>query len=577
MRRKHRVFPLTPLLLVVATVIFVVWSIDRQLAYAEADGSNSAELVFITLAGNVLPFVLILLLLLALSWRNYRRQRKTVAVWQSSCRTLSRITLDLEAHDVTYLTIPEHRRSAELTRVRNRLNSTCLELLEQQEAIEKMRAGTSFFQQKVEEFATGTEKLDQLAQTHMASGNYYGPAQDFQTVFDVLIRPLELRAREILFFLEDIPKRPVSARLVGQVRSSFENLRLIVQESREVQNSRRTQGSGDDAVDALLSRWKVAEASLAQAARDVINQLPPSLAQEYQTAEADGQEHQKEQDVSLRLLRRVLGLPVSGTQAAESYLEQASQAAYFNIDRSWQPASLRPEYNKPLNVAEAQRVNAYYASTDELTFKARSLSARLDSEFVTTVPRRYWGKLSSLVLGVWLVVTGGFSLMMLLATIGSGPSQAEIEAVGGFFFVRYAVSLFLATTLVLTTPLFAFFLLRTLVLYLYTGSYLLVGQGAKRLRVAQRQLSQLLHGLDEAELNIVAAQAPRGHRHLSAELIRRNLAYVQRDINYYESLSRGQRTSELGEHLLFEIELVLGMLAEEYQDAEHAYLSTLKR
>lgn len=166
---------------------------------------------------------------------------------------------------------------------------------------------------------------------------------------------------------------------------------------------------------------------------------------------------------------------------------------------------------------------------------------------------------------------------MLLATIGSGPSQAEIEAAGGFFFVRYAVSLFLAATLILTIPLFGFFLLRTFVLYLYTGSYLLAGQGTKRLRVAQRQLSHLLHGLDEAELNIVAAQAPRGHRHLSAELIRRNLAYVQRGINYYESLSRGQRTSELGEHLLLEIELVLGILAEEYQDAEQAYLSTLKR
>lgn len=577
MRKKHRVFPLTPLLIVATIVIFVVWSINRQLAYAEADGSSRAELVFITMAGNVLPFVLILLLLLAFAWRNYRQQRKTVALWQSSCRVLARITLDLEAHDVTYLTIPEHRRSAELTRVRNRLNATCLDLLEQQEAIEKMRAGSALFQQKVEEFAADTEKLDQLAQTHMASGNYYGPAQDFQTVFDVLIRPLELRAREILFFLEDIPKRPVPAQLVGQVRSSFENLRLIVQESREVQSSQRTQGSGNDTVDALLSRWKVAEASIAQAARDVIDQLPPSLTQEYLTEDGDGQERQEEQDVSLGLLRRVLGLPVHGKQAAENYLEQASRAAYFTIDRSRQPASRRPGYNKPLNLVEAKRVNAYYASNDELIFKARSLSARLDSEFVTTVPRRYWGKLSSLVLGVGLVVTGGFSLMMVLATMGSGPSEAKIEAAGVFFFVRYAVSLFLTTTLILTTPLFAFFLLRTLALYLYTGSYLLARQGAKRLRVAQRQLSQLLHGLDEAELNIVAAQAPRGHRHLSAEQIRRNVAYVQRDINYYESLSRSQRTSELGEHLLLEIELVLGMLAEEYQDAEHAFLSTFKR
>lgn len=574
MLARQKVFPLTTLLILLSTAFFTVWSALRfeEAFTGEKDHPQMKLIVFL---GNIVPFILILLILAGISWRNYLNQKKTLVRWERSRRTLARITLDLEAHDVTYHTIPENHQSRELTKVYQELNNQCLELLKRQEKIEKLAAGSRLFREEVEKFERATESLDQLAQTHMASSNYYGPAEDIQTVFDILMRPIDLRAREILFFLEDIPDRAIPSTALKTFRSSFEELRALTQESRDPQQKLID-------LDRMLKRWRIAEMSLASTTQRIIGHLlePDTLSTEALEVLVMAEQHQN----SLLVLRKVLSLPTTGEEVAESYLEQAACLAYLSADQSWRPVSQRPGHTRPLNFIEATRVNSYLTSTDELVFKGRTLSARLDSRFVRPVPRKLWGKPSTYLLAFALVTSGLFSLLLVFSYIaGSGYIYSLAKELGGFFIFRQVISATSLATLMLCCPLLFFFLLRTVLRYLFTGTYLRIGQGRKRLKAAKIQLSRLILGLDDAELNIVTAQIPdqrrlrRSNRHLSSELLRRNLAYIYRDINYYESLPSGGKTSALGESLLLEIEGSLGMLAEEYQDIENTSLTSFQR
>lgn len=576
MPTRQKVFPLTTLLILLSTVFFTVWSILRFETPLDKESTYS-QLQPIIFIGNTAPFILALLILAGISWRNYLNQKKTLVRWQGSLRTLARITLDLEAHDATYHTIPERHKSRELTKVYQELNDQCLDLLKQQEKIEKLAAGSRLFREEVEKFEKAIDSLDKLAQTHMASGNYYEPAKDIQTVFDVLIRPLDLRAREILFFLEDIPGRDIPKASIRAFRSSFEEIRALTQESRDPQQQQLID------LDRMLKRWHIAEMSLASTTQRIIGHLLESGSLSTEVL-ADVLGTSERYQNSLTVLRKVLGLPISGEEAAESYLEQAACLAYFSANQSWRPVSQRPGHTRPLNFVEATRVNSYLASTDELVFKGRTLSARLDARFVRSVPRKLWGKPSTYLLNFALIVSCLFSLLAILSYIsGSGYIYSLAKELGGFFVFRQVISIASLSTLMLCLPLLLFFLLRTVLRYLFTGTYLRIGQGRKRLKAAKIQLSRLILGLDEAELNIVTAQTPnqprlrKSNRHLSAELLRRNLAYVYRDINYYESLPSGGKTSTLGEHLLLEIERSIGMLAEEYQDIENTYLASFQR
>lgn len=573
MLTRQKVFPLTTLLILLSTVFFTVWSTQR-LKIATKDSYDPVDM-FITLFWvNTIPFIFILLLLAGVSWRNYLNQKKTLSKWQGSRRTLARITLDLEAHDVTYHTIPESRKSSKLTKVYQELNDQCLKLLKRQEKIEKLRAGSALFREEVEKFEKATDSLDQLAQTHMASSNYYGPAEDIQTVFDVLIRPIDLRAREILFFLEDIPGRDIPKASIKAFRSSFEELRALVHESRDPQQ----QLIG---LDRILQRWHIAEMSLASTTQRIIGHLLESGTPSTEALEVlvMAEQHQN----SLVVLRKVLGLPTTGEEVAESYLEQAACLAYLSADQSWRPVSQRPGHTRPLNFEEALRVNSYLASTDELVFKGRTLSARLDARFVHPVPRKFWGKFSSYLLGFTLIFSFFLGSVVTISTNKSETLAILSKELGEFHVFRQITAEIFSATILFISPILTFFLLRTVLLYLFTGTYLGVGQGRKRLQAAKTQLSSLTLGLDEAELNILAAQNldqtyfGRTTRHLSANLLQRSLAYIHRDIEYYESISLKEKTSALGDSLLHEIERSIGILAEEYQDIENTYLASFKR
>lgn len=575
MHRTKKIYPLATSFILLAALAFILWSYHKASASLHTT-KNETEFLLLTFGGNVLPFVLLLLLLAAVSWRNYLQQKKTLETWHRSSRTLARIILDLEAHDITYLTIPEHRRPTRLKKVYDDLNKTCLKLHQEQKTIEHIQVGSYSFKDKVHTFASEVEALDALAQTHMASGNYYGPVEDIHTIFDILIRPLDLRAREILFFLEDIPQHPLPEQLLHHFRVSFEELRALTQESRKYQ-------AADLNLDRLLTLWQVAETSLAQAAHKIIAECSAPTPKP-QKGVASSPEEQQTQKVSLTLLREVLGLPVSGRGVAEPYLEEAARLAYLKADQSWRPVSQRLGQSRPMNFVEAIRVNSYLASTDELVFKARALSARLDARYLTPVRRKFWGSLSSSVLGLAFALTSVLTLLLIAASFQSSFSDTEIKALGGFFLFRYTVSLFITVNLILLSPLLLFFLLRTVLLYLVTGSYLRRGHKSRRIRAAKQRFAQLTTELEETELNLLALQDPQHqqyftskYRHLSAELLHQSIAYIHKDISYYETLSQSQKADTLGETLLLEIERSIGLLAEEYQDIKDSYLSSLKR
>lgn len=599
MSKKSKLYPIVPAILVLMAILYAVWSIreaNRYVADYTSDGSIGQSILLNM--GNTVPVTALLLMLAALSWKVHQRQQQVLTTWHKSKRTVARITLDLEALDVTYLTIPVEKRTSELEDVYTSLKNLCLGLLADQERIEKLRTGSGAFRREVATYQQGSERLEELAQTLMSSGHYYGPAENIQTVFDLLMRPVSMRVREILFFAEDIPGTPIPPKLTVWMRRTFEKLRAITHESH------RDALNPAPHLDQLLFRWREAEQELAAAAREFTAFLDRSTTARPAAANFDVA-GSANRTPSLQLLRKVLGLPSGGQGASEVYLEDAARLAYLHSDQSWRPKSQIPGYQKRMSIRQALQVRDFIATHDETAFKARVIASRFD-DLMPAPPRRpRFGILSKIIIGIGLLLSGLLLLVMFAIASGDYERLREAEA-DSWFIARYMVSSFFSIAVFALIPVFAFLLVRALLLYLFSGTYLLLSQQSRRFTAARRHLNKLLLSLDETELSIVAAQVPplpelsaeavtpkkrRFHRkkqplpaapvapnqHLSSTLIRRQLALVTRDLTYYESLPGSVKASVEGEEVLTEAEYSLGLLAEEFQDVETASRSALKR
>lgn len=581
MRKEPKLYPIVPALFVLAIGVYLAWSAHTLYRYTQStDSENSLILSVIITLGNTVPIFLVLLFLTRLSWRTYQNQRQVLATWQKNKQTVARITLDLDAHDVTFLTIPENLQTAKLKSVYRQLHELCLELLQQQSDIESVHPGSVDFRLKVHKYTEKVEHLSQLASTLVASGNYYGPAQNIQTVFDVLINPLEFRAREILFFLEDTPGKEKPSKLVSQFRESFENLRAIVNVSHQ------HRGGNSKQLDGLLRQWKVAESNLAQAAH--------SLTSYFQGKTVEAPHYGKtwvlsgaEQGVSLHLLRRTLGLPTQGSTVAEIPLEEAARLSYLHSSQDWRPRSQRPGYTGRMSIPEALKVRAYLSSEDETIFKARVFSARFDAMAHILVPRPALDIFTKVILALGTAVAALLALLSF-AIISSGTEDLAVMGASTFFIMRYLLSSALTLAVLSALPLLAFLLVRATLLYVFSGNYLLAGEQKRRLSALATRLTQLLLSLETTQLDVLTAQNPpqsmstdpqvtQQNRFLSTELIERRLALPQRGIAYYQALPRSSQRGIEGKNLLTDIEFATSILAEEYHDAAQAADAALKR
>lgn len=508
------------------------------------------------------PFIWLLLIISALGWRNYVKVVARFRKWRRIKRELARITLDLESFDVTYLTIPKIYQTRELATVYESLNNLCLGLLHYQDQVDRLRFGSHDFAREVAEYGRSIERLRNLANSLMTSGNFWGPAANFRTTFDVLLRPLEHLTRELLFFIEDIPGPGINPQWAAGIRAGYAELVEIAEKAAE----ESVADWGVDIRQRFLNEWEIAESKLSISAKTLTKKIENrstsaalnSIFQDLPGASVE---------TSQGILRRSMRLPAKGTQSAEYALDQATRQAYIASDQSWRPKSQRPNYRGFPTPAEWFRTRKFAYAADELTIKATGISMRLDAE-LTKDEKRPMGCLGKLFLG-FVVLVGGLLGLLFTSFVPdeveslSLPFWAEPLAVVSYFFSGLTVAAYLAALPALLYWAYVLF---------FSGKLSLARDRARHVRLLKRELNEVALDLEDAHLDTLLAQENKtvNLSYLSQRLYERQYVVALRTFEDFRTLSLLDRAGSYGSEILQELQYSIALLKEHRQDVENA-------
>ncbi len=547
--RPLPVVPLITMLGVAIVLVFVYHSYTQR----------STELLAYALV--YAPFLLILLGLITWGWVVHLRTLKRYRTWLQLKRRLARITLTLEEFDVTYLTIPAQRQSRELTAVYESLNNLCLGLLGYQNRVDRMLPSSARFRVEVAEYKRSIDRLENLANALTTSGNFWGPATNFRTTFDILLRPLEFRIRELLFFLEDLPGYAVKPEWGARIRLDFSELVALAEQAAQENIHEAT----EERRRAFIGAWAKAEQILSKDASGVLQKLQ-AVAHYNRTDTLPIPD--APQVLSLSILRKTLGLPYHAQGTAEFELEQAVRLAYSLSDQSWRPESQRPGGAWRVSPRQWWRTRLFRRNYSELSFKAEGISRRLDAEMKEPSLKFFtaWRKFMLFLL-LFLGIPVGIGIGILL--------QGDIERYDlnhGFIpLVVFITGLMIGLGLV-SVLFLPFLLIRWIYLLLFSGVLSVVSDRRKQVRLLKRELDAMSLDLDEIHLSTLLAheRSQIDAQHLSQRLYERQYVVALRDYQEFSRLPLIDRASSYGTEILHELQYTIALMKEHRQDVENA-------